>query len=534
MSAYEAVVVGAGPNGLAAAIALCRAGVSTLVVEAAGEPGGGARTAELTIPKLAHDVCSTVHPLGAASPWFRALALDEVGLEWVHSPVALAHVVGDRRVALLERSLDATCAGLGPDGETYRALIEPFVARFDELQGQILAPLRFPKDVALMARFGLHAMRSLEGLVSRFEGDEARALLAGIAAHAMVPLDRMTTASFALVLACAAHVVGWPLARGGSSAITRALVARLREAGGELECGRRIARLDELPPARAYLFDVTPRQLLAICGDRLPARWRRRAQRFRHGPGVFKLDWALAGPVPWKDARCARAATVHLWGTSHDVAAGEDAVHRGAVSERPFVLFVQPTLFDRSRVPAAAPGLHAGWAYCHVPNGSRLDCTGQIEGVIERAAPGFKDLILARAAHGPAAMEAHDANFIGGDINGGIADLGQLLFRPWPSLDPYGTGTPDIFLCSSSTPPGGGVHGMCGYWAAATVLRKRFGRDAPPLAESSLGAREHESLGHGRARDVREVQKAGLRRGHHVHAERLVSVSELRGDRRDH
>jgi phytoene dehydrogenase-like protein len=338
----------------------------------------------------------------------------------------------------------------------------------------VLAPLRWPRTPTLMARFGLSALRSMEGLASaRFEEDGAPALLAGIAAHAMLTLDTLGTASFALVLASAGHAVGWPVAAGGSQAIADALVRVLDDAGGELVVGHRVASIDELPAAKAYLFDVTPRQLLAIAGNRLPGSYRRRLERFRYGPGVFKIDWALRGPVPWRDPRCARAATVHLTGTLSEIAAAERAAHEGNLAERPFMLFVQPSLFDPLRAPT---GMHTAWAYCHVPHGSTIDATQVLEAELEAAAPGFRDLVLERSTMNAREIEAYNANYVGGDINGGAADLRQLFFRPVARIDPYSTPVPDIFLCSSSTPPGGGVHGMCGYWAAQSVLSRVFGK----------------------------------------------------------
>jgi phytoene dehydrogenase-like protein len=466
VTSYDAVIIGAGPNGLSAAVALARAGMSTLVVEADDTIGGGTRTKELTAPGFLHDVCSTVHPLGLASPFFRTLDLD---LEWIQPPTPLVHVMPDRIVAL-ERSIDDTAAQLGTDGDAYRRLVEPYVERFDDLLEMILAPLRFPRHPLLLARFGLDAFRSLAGLArARFSDAAGPALLAGIGAHAMVPLEKLATMSFGLVLATSGHAVGWPIARGGSRAITDALLAKLRSHGGDVVLGQRVTALDELPRARAYVFDVTPRQLLAIAGERFPAAYRRRLEKFRYGPGVFKIDWALRGPVPWRDPRCARAATVHLSGTLDDVARTERAVHAGAVDERPFVIFAQPSLFDDTRAPA---GKHVAWAYCHVPHGSTFDATAAIEQHIEGYAPGFRDLVISRATMNARELTAYNANYIGGDINGGISDLGQLFFRPAPRIDPYATPADDIFLCSSSTPPGGGVHGMCGYYAAQSVLRR--------------------------------------------------------------
>jgi phytoene dehydrogenase-like protein len=472
-SSYDAVIVGAGPNGLAAAITLARAGLSTLVVEAKDTPGGGCRSGPLMVPGLIHDHCSTVHPLGAASPFFRSLGLERFGLEWIESPSPLAHVMADGSAVTLERSIDATAAQLGSDGPWYRRLVAPFVARFDELVAMSLGPLRLPSAPLLYARFGLQALKSQRGLERDwFEEERAAALLAGIAAHAMLPLSAMGTASFGLILASAGHAVGWPIARGGSAAITSALVACLREYGGEIAVGWEVDDLAALPAARAILLDLTPRQVLAIAGDRLPAGYRRRLGRFRYGAGVFKMDWVLSDPIPWRDPGCARAATVHLSGSSAEIAEAEAAVHAGRIAERPFVLVVQPTLFDPTRAPT---GRHIGWAYCHVPHGSPIDAADAIERQLERHAPGFADTIVARASRGAPAMERYNPNYVGGDINGGIADLRQLFFRPVVSADPYSTPAPDIFLCSSSTPPGGGVHGMCGYWAARSALSRVFG-----------------------------------------------------------
>lgn len=465
---YDVIVIGSGPNGLAAAIATARAGLRTLVVEAHATPGGGARTSELTLPGFHHDVCSSVHPLGVGSPWFADLDLAAHGLAWIQPPAALAHVMGDGRVVTLERSVADTAAQLGADGPAYAALMGPLAARFGELARMFLGPLRVPRSPLLAARFGVRALRSLRGLVRRFEGDLAPALLGGIAAHGMVPLEASATAALALVLGLAGHAVGWPLARGGSRAITDALVATLRGHGGELELGTNVASLRQLPSARAYVFDTGPRALLAIAGDRLPARYRARLERFRYGPGIFKMDWALAGPIPWRDARAARSATVHVSGDVDHIAASERAVHAGTLDARPFTLVVQPTLFDPTRAP---PGKHIAWAYCHVPAGQRIDAAAVLEAHIEHVAPGFRELILARAARDPVDVEAYNPNYVGGDINGGLSDLRQLFFRPVARRDPYRTPARDIFLCSSSTPPGGGVHGMCGYWAARSVLR---------------------------------------------------------------
>lgn len=472
-SSYDAVIVGAGPNGLAAAITLARNGLSTVLIEADVAAGGGMRTSELTLPGFRHDVCSAVHPLGIGSPFFRELPLARHGLTWVDSPAPLAHVFADGSATLLERDLDRTAAQFGPDAEAYRDLMSPFVHDFHQLLPMILAPLRVPERPLLMARFGLSAIRSLHGLArSHFRGDQPRALLAGIAAHAMVPLDSLVTSSFALTLAMAGHAVGWPIARGGSQAIADALVAHYRELGGELVLGTPITQLRELPPARAYLFDTSPGHLVTIAGDALPATYKRRVKRFRYGPGVFKVDWAMRGPVPWRDTRCKRAVTVHLSGSMEQVTEAEAAVNAGRLSPRPFVLLGQPSLVDPTRAPE---GGHTVWAYCHVPHGSAVDALPLIEAQLEEFAPGFRDLVLARATRNAVELAQHNPNYEGGDISGGVSDLTQLFFRPMLRVDPYATPNPKLYLCSASTPPGGGVHGMCGYWAAQSALKRVFG-----------------------------------------------------------
>jgi phytoene dehydrogenase-like protein len=469
VSVTDAVVVGAGPNGLAAAIELARAGRSVQVLERADAIGGGSRTAELTLPGFHHDVCSAVHPLAAGSPFLRGLALERYGLELLAPELDAAHPLDDGTAVTFRRSLVDTAAGLGVDSRRYARLLDPFAKSWPELADAILGPPRLPHDPLLAARFGLFGALPASALArSLFRDVRARALLAGMAAHAMRPLSAPATSAFALVLMALGHAVGWPVARGGSQALVSAMRALLESLGGKLETGREVRSLRELPPTSVVLFDVSPRQLVQICGEELPAHYRRALGRYRYGSGVFKVDYALAGAVPWRAPECARAGTIHLGGAFEEIAAGERAISRGLHPDRPYVLVAQQSLVDATRAPA---GKHTLWAYCHVPNGSDVDMTSAIEGQIERFAPGFSDLVLARAARGPAQLEAENPNYVGGDINCGLASLRQTLGRPVLRVSPYSTPNPRVFLCSSATPPGGGVHGLCGYFAAHAALR---------------------------------------------------------------
>jgi phytoene dehydrogenase-like protein len=472
----DAIVVGSGPNGLAAAIELARAGRSVLVLEGRETIGGGLRTEELTLSGFRHDTCSAIHPLAVASPFMRSLPLGEHGVEWIHPPAPLAHPLDDGSAVVLERSLDETATGLAGDGDAWCRLLAPFVAGADDVLGAILSPPRPPSHPLLLARFGLRALRSAGGLArSTFTGERARALFAGNAAHAMLPLDAAASASFGMVLALLGHAVGWPFARGGSQTIADGLASILRSLGGEIETGHPVASLgglvaDRRKGSRVVLLDVTPRQLLALAGDRLPPRYRRALSRYRYGPGVVKVDYALAEPVPWRATGCSRAATVHLGGTLGEIAVAEQEVARGGHPARPYVLAAQQSLFDTTRAPG---GSHTLWAYTHVPNGSSETrrAVEAIEAQLERFAPGFRDVVLERSVLAPDALEARNPNYVGGDINGGSAELRQLLARPVLRPVPYRTPLDGVYLCSSSTPPGGGVHGMCGLHAARATLR---------------------------------------------------------------
>jgi phytoene dehydrogenase-like protein len=481
---YDAVIVGSGPNGLAAAIELARNGHSVIVLEGKETIGGGARTEELTLPGFRHDVCSAIHPMAMVSPFMRGLPLADHGLEWAYSPAAIAHPLDDGTAATLELSLDATASRLGDDEKPYRALMKRFVATAGPLFDEILrpiAPLPPPKHPFLLARFGLLGLQSALRVARRFRSPHARALFGGSAAHSFLPLDRVGSASFGLALMLAGHATGWPAAKGGSAAIIAAMASYFRALGGVIETSRPVRSMRDLPPARAILFDVTPIQLAYIANDALPSRYVSRLGRFRYGPGVFKMDFALDGPIPWKAEACARSATVHVGGTIEEIAAHEKSVFHGRMTDRPFVLVAQQSMFDATRAPA---GKHTGWAYCHVPHGSAEDASEAIERQIERFAPGFRDRILARHTINTAQYEEHNPNFVGGDIGGGANTMSQFLTRPFAKLDPYATPNEEIFLCSSSTPPGGGVHGMCGYWAARSAMKRVLAERRAPRAES--------------------------------------------------
>jgi phytoene dehydrogenase-like protein len=474
----DAVVVGSGPNGLAAAVTLARAGCSVVVLEAASVPGGGCRSEELTLPGFVHDVCSAIHPLGVASPVLSDLPLADHGLEWVHPPTPAAHPLSGGRAALLERSIDATAEGLAPDARAWRRLIGPLADNWGDLTSSILGPmLRVPPHPVTLARFGTRAVWPATALARRvFDGEAARAMFGGLAAHAILDLGSPLTSSFGLTFAAAGHAGGWPAVKGGSQRLTDALASYLRSSGGEVVTGRRVASLADLPPARVVLFDLTPRQVVAIAGDRLDPGARRTLERYRYGPGSFKVDYALDAPVPWSAEGCRRAGSVHVGGSLDEVAAAEREVARGRHPDRPFVLTAQPSMFDPSRAPA---GRHTFWAYCHVPHGSPVDMTDAIEDQIERFAPGFRERVLARHAMFPTDLERHNANNVGGDVAGGSHGGLQLVGRPRLARDPYSVPIDGMhaFLCSASTPPGAGVHGMSGWWAAKSALRRLGGGD---------------------------------------------------------
>lgn len=467
---YDAIIIGSGPNGLCAAVALAQAGKHVLVVEAADSLGGGLASRELIRPGFLNDVCSAVHPLGVLSPYMSRLPLQEHGLKWAFPGVSAAHPLDDGRAMVLSRSLETTAAQLGVDARAYTRLIAPLLREPELLLEDMLAPLRIPKRPFALARFGLRGFRSAVGLArSLFRDEGARALFAGCAAHAILPLDKWFTGAVGMMFCLTGHMENWPMAEGGSVAIARALESYLRSLGGEIKTGWLVKTIDELPKARAYLFDLAPRQVIDIAGEHLPLRYRKRLARYNYGPAVFKLDYVLNGPIPWRAPDCARASTVHVGGTLAEIAASERAAWDGRVHDKPFVMVCQQSHFDASRAPA---GKHTGYAYCHVPNASDVDMTAAIEGQIERFAPGFRDVIVERLAHSPRDLERGNPAYVGGAITGGAADITQLFTRPVARLNPYTTPNPRLFLCGASTPPGGGVHGMCGYHAARSVLRR--------------------------------------------------------------
>jgi phytoene dehydrogenase-like protein len=465
--AHDVVVIGSGPNGLAAAIVAAQRGRRTVVYEASDAIGGGLRSAALTQPGFVHDVCASVHPMGAASPFFRSLPLAQHGLEWITPAAAAAHPMDDGTAAILWNDPARTADALGSDGSRWDRTIGAIARDWDSIEDDILAPIGIPAHPVAYTRFALRALFPASTWAKlAFGTPAARALFAGCAAHSIIPFSYAGSAAIGIVMSAVAHARGWPVARGGSQSIANALAAHFRSLGGEIVTGTRIVNHDDLPPAKHVLFDTSPRAMARIMGNQLPNGFAEKLERFPYGPGVFKIDWALNGPIPWKARECLEASTVHLGGTIEELAASEAAPWRGEHSERPFVLVTQPSLFDSGRAPA---GKHTAWGYCHVPNGSTVDMTARIEAQMERFAPGFRDVVIARAVHTPASLEAGNANLVGGDIGGGSNELMNLLFRPtWRS---YATPVPGIHLCSAATPPGGGIHGMCGYHAATRALR---------------------------------------------------------------
>ncbi|MBM4267444.1 MAG: NAD(P)/FAD-dependent oxidoreductase [Deltaproteobacteria bacterium] len=476
---FDAVVVGAGPNGLAAGIELARAGASVAVLEGGDTIGGGTRVAELTLPGFVHDVCSGAHPMGILSPFFRELPMAKHGLEWVLPGASVAHPREGAPAVLLWRSLERTCAELGRDAARYRRMIEPFLVEPHALLRDLLGPLRFPERPVDFVRFGALALWPATWVArALFREEPARSLFAGCAAHSILPLSQPATAALGLIFAITAHVAEWPVARGGSAAITNALARYFESLGGSIRTSHPVRTAADLPPARSFLFDTDPRQLADVAGPALPSGYVRRLRRYRYGPGVFKMDFALDGPIPWSDPRCLEASTVHVGGTLAEIAASERAMWRGEHSERPFLIVVQQSQFDASRAPA---GKHTGYAYCHVPHGSTVDMSERIESQIERFAPGFRERILARHRMTTMDLQRSNPNYVGGAITGGAADVTQLYTRPVARLDPYSTPNPRVWICSAATPPGGGVHGMCGFHAARSVLRRLDRLPAGPL-----------------------------------------------------
>jgi len=472
---YDAVVVGSGPNGLAAAITLTRAGYSVLVLEANSTIGGGARSAELTLPGFVHDVCSAVHPLAAGSPFFKSLPLERFGLHWIQPEIPLAHPFDDGTAACLYRDVDFTADSLGQDKRNYCKLMKPLVRDWEKLSAEFLQPmLHLPRHPIALAKFGMRVLCPTTLLANLFfKGNPARALFAGVAAHSFLPLESPLSSAFGFVLGSAGHAVGWPIPIRGSQTISNALAAYLQELGGEIETNCKIDNLQQLAEARAVLFDTSVWNFVQIAGKQLPDTYRRRLQKFRHAPGIFKIDYALSAAIPWRSDKCRRAGTIHLGGTLEEIAAAERDIAHGKLPERPFVLVAQQSLFDETRAPH---GQHTLWAYAHVPFDCNVDVSEKIEAQIERFAPGFRDCILARHKTGTTELEKSNPNLAGGDISGGAANLWQLIARPVFSQTPYRTPLRGVYLCSSSTPPGGGVHGMCGYHAARAALRDIFAK----------------------------------------------------------
>ena len=470
MSGYDAVIVGAGPNGLAAAITLAQKGRKVVIFEAADRPGGGLRSCESSLPGFVHDICSSIHPLAYASPFFRSLPLQKLGLEWIQPEIPMSHPLSNGDAVSLYRSVDETSAELRGDKEAYENIIKPLVQDWKPLISDILSPLRFPSHPIHMARFGWYGMRSSAHFCKKyFKEEPARALLSGLSAHSMLDLNVMGSAAFGIILGLLGHTVGWPFPKGGAEKLAIALLSYLETMEVEIVTDQPIHSMNQLPPARAVMFDITPKQLLEIVGTNLPESYREKLERYRYGMGVCKVDWALSEPIPFTNANCRRAGTVHIGGFHGDIIQSEKLVWNHVNPDRPFVILAQHTVADPSRAPE---GKHTGWAYCHVPPGSNSDRREAIENQVERFAPGFRDTILGSKVTTAKAFSEYNANYIGGDINGGVQDIKQLFMRPVGKWDPYQTGNPGLYLCSSSTPPGGGVHGMCGYNAAKSFLRK--------------------------------------------------------------
>ncbi len=468
---FDAIVVGSGPNGLAAAITMQREGLNVLLVEARPTVGGGLRTAELTLPGFRHDICSTIHSLGVMSPFFSTLPLAEHGLEYAFPEIAAAHPLDNGTAGVLKGSVSETAALLGEDGDTYRRIMAPLVRDWPLIAGNILSPLKFPGHPLAMAKFGLTALRPATHLAKRFKTREAKSLWAGIAAHSIQPLSNIATSAFGLVLAASAHIRGWPASKGGSQSMANALLSYFTSLGGRFRPDFEVGSLSQLPSSKAILFDLTPRQMQRIAGERFSGFYNRQLAGYRYGVGIFKVDWALDGPIPFINEDCRKAGTVHLGNSFEEIAAYEKAIWSNDLSHKPFVLMVQQSVFDRTRAPE---GKHTVWGYCHVPHGSTTDMTPAIEAQVERFAPGFSKLILARHTMNTAQLEAYNPNLVGGDINGGVIDITQLYTRPALRFSPYRTSAKGLYICSSSTPPGGGVHGMCGYHAARRALKDIF------------------------------------------------------------